>query len=81
MSTAERAGKAGSTKHVNEWTVRANERADKRMAQYYMPKLHSHSTQGDVLPRQPTSTRLEDMSQNPKTLSSPPEIIVRDAFE
>ena len=45
MSAAERASKASSAEQANEWAVRANEQADKQMAQYSTRRFHIVSTQ------------------------------------
>ena len=37
-SAAERTSEASSAEQVNEWAVRVNERADKRVAQYVRPE-------------------------------------------
>ena len=41
MSAAERASEASSAEQANEWAVRANERADERMAQYSTRQFHN----------------------------------------
>ena len=37
MSAAQRVSEANGAEQANEWAVRANEQADKRMAQYLRP--------------------------------------------
>ena len=44
MSAAERASEASSAEQANGWAVRANERTEKRVAQYYARRFHCHST-------------------------------------
>ena len=45
VSMAEPANKTSSAEQENGWAARANERADERMALYFMRQFHCHSTQ------------------------------------
>ena len=55
MSAAERASEASSAEQANEWAVRANERADERMAQYSTRRFHNHSIKDASLASWPCS--------------------------
>ena len=44
MSAAESASEASIAEQADECAVRTNQRADERVARYYMRRFHSHST-------------------------------------
>ena len=49
MSAVERASKASRAEQANETAVRANERMEKRLAQYSMQRFHIISTHSAVV--------------------------------